>query len=65
MGASQKTPRDVSGVATHSWRIHLLHFKPMTLATYPPAMVAGLLFAAVALLIFGILYIVNPNPPEK
>lgn len=37
----------------------------MTLATYLPAMVAGLLFAAVALLIFGILYIVNPNPPEK
>ncbi len=37
----------------------------MNIATYPPAMVAGLLFAAVALLIFGILYIVNPNPPEK
>ena len=37
----------------------------MTLATYPPAMVAGLLFVAVALLIFGVLYILNPNPPEK
>ena len=37
----------------------------MTLATYPPAMVVGLLFAAVALLIFGILYITNPNPPER
>ena len=37
----------------------------MTLATYPPAMVAGLLFTSVALLIFGVLYIVNPNPPEK
>lgn len=35
------------------------------LATYPPAMVAGLLFTAVALLIFGILYITNPNPPER
>ena len=37
----------------------------MTLATYPPAMVAGLLFAAVALMIFGLLLIVNPNPPEE
>ena len=36
----------------------------MTLATYPPAMVAGLLFAAVALFIFGLLFIVNQEPPE-
>lgn len=35
------------------------------LATYPPAMVAGLLFAAVALLIFGILFIINTKPPER
>ena len=48
------------------WQKHQnLPREAMTLATYPPAMVAGLLFAAVALLIFGILYIVNPNPPEK
>jgi hypothetical protein len=48
------------------WQKHQnLPREAMTLATYPPAMVAGLLFAAVALLIFGVLYIVNPNPPEK
>lgn len=36
----------------------------MTLATYPPAMVAGLLFAALALFIFGLLLITNQKPPE-
>jgi len=34
------------------------------IATYPPAMVAGLLFAAVALFIFGLLFIVNQEPPD-
>ena len=42
-----------------------LSCETMTLATYPPAMVVGLLFTAVALFIFGLLYITNPNPPEK
>lgn len=36
----------------------------MMLSTYPPAMVAGLLFAAVALFIFGLLFIVNQEPPD-
>jgi hypothetical protein len=34
------------------------------IATYPPAMVAGLLFAAVTLFIFGLLFIVNQEPPD-
>ena len=65
MGIPQKTSRDVSDLATYDRWSCLLHLEAMTLATYPPAMVVGLLFAAVALLIFGVLYIVNPNPPEK
>lgn len=36
----------------------------MTLATYPPAMVVGLLFTAVVLFIFGLLYIADQKPPD-
>lgn len=37
----------------------------MNIATYPPAMVIGLLFTAVALFIFGLLYIADQKPPEE